>query len=105
MFLAEMDSGPGLFAGLVFVGLLLVGLVWLLFPFIVNSKMNELIREIRGLRKDMHSQVQLGNELLEQIAARTGRIAPPPVPPASPKDDGHRPPLQEEKPPEVYRID
>jgi hypothetical protein len=74
--LAETDSGTALFSGLIFVGLLLVGLVWLFFPFIVNSKMNELIREIRGLRKDLKDQGTIGNEHLEKIATRTGRISP-----------------------------
>jgi hypothetical protein len=86
----------------VFFVLVLVGLA------IIESKLARLVRIERAsydLLKAMATEQQKGNEVLEKIAARTGRIAPPPVPPASPKDDGHRPPLQEEKPAEFYRID
>jgi hypothetical protein len=85
-----------------------VGILLIVGICIVEAKLgraNRIARATHDLLKAMATEQQKGNEILEKIAARTGRIAPPPVPPASPKDDGHRPPLQEEKPPEVYRID
>jgi hypothetical protein len=62
------------------IGLVVLGIIWLVFPFIVISHFNELTRLQRH-----------ANQLLNFIAERQKEIAdsatkrPPPLPPAPPK--------------------
>jgi hypothetical protein len=59
--LAQTDtSGPMLFTGifgwLVAFLTLFVAIVWIIFPFLVNSKFNTLIREMRNLRAELKTR-------------------------------------------------
>lgn len=75
MILADDASTGVLFGGvigiIIFVVLLMVAIMWMVFPFVVIARFNELIKE----------QMKT-NELLKKIPAeRTGgAIAPPAVP-------------------------
>lgn len=61
--------------GIIMFLLLIIGIFWLVFPIIVLSKFNELIKEARGLRSD----------LTVFHTSFSTRVPLPPLPPSIPK--------------------
>jgi hypothetical protein len=96
MFLAADNlADAGFLYLLLFLGALGIGLVWLFFPFIVNSRLKELIREIKGLRADLKKEENAQRptpnvqRTTEEKAARDAKV----------------PPTLPEKDRDIYRID
>jgi hypothetical protein len=55
--LATADDGYGYyFTGLLGLVIVFVSIVWIAFPFLVNAKFNELIREVKTLRGEMQKK-------------------------------------------------
>ena len=50
------DATYGIVGMLLALAVAIVVIIWILFPFIVNAKFNELIREVRALRTDVNTQ-------------------------------------------------
>lgn len=96
MFLAQTDSGAGyyplgIFGLILGFSVLFVAVVWIVFPFLVNAKFNQLIREMRGLRADLKGKEKTGNRDAE---------VPPTLPKAEKSDvQKHVPPKEE-----VYKL-
>ena len=98
--LAAADSGVGFGGGLIGLATMFIGIVWLVFPFIVVGKFNHLIRLSRAIMKEQ----QAGNQLLAGIAGQKTQapLIPPPPPPAL---QPPAPKAMAAEEPKVYKID
>jgi hypothetical protein len=85
----DVGGGLGILAVLVALGGMLLAIVWLLFPFIVNGKMNSMIREARET-----------NRLLKYLAEKNRDAKVPPTLP----DKADAPVRAVPPKGEVYRI-
>jgi len=76
--LAAADDGYGYYStgllGLV-IGfmILFVSIVWIVFPFLVNAKFNQLIREVKALRGEMQKKGAAGAANVQRSTSNVQR--------------------------------
>ena len=92
--------------GLVGFGILFLALAWVLFPFIVNGKLNSLIREARSAREETAAASKEANFYLKAISDRL-HLGEMKVENAKRPTPTAQRPMEEKTTaePEVYRID
>jgi uncharacterized membrane protein len=84
--IARMDSVSflsGIFGFILGILLLFVSIVWIIFPFIVMSRMRMIREKIEEGNRSTHALIQelaKGNQFLSKIAASTAPKAAPPSP-------------------------
>lgn len=98
---ANETAGGGGFGyylyGLIGLLIIFVAVVWIVFPFLVNAKFNELIREVRAMRGEMRG-LKTEEPLSREATASQGKKSPP-IPVPTPRQS------EAATAPEVYRID
>ena len=100
MTLAAM--GDDAFGGLLGLAMLVIGIVWVVFPFIVVEKFNHLIRLSRAIMKEQQASNAMLGEIRDrqpEVKGQNSEAKPPPAPAGTPRQS------EATTAPEVYRID
>jgi len=74
------------FQGIFVVLLLVFGIIWLIFPFIVDNRLRGIRQEIEKANRStvgLAQEIAKGNQLLSKIANATAEKASPPAPPGA----------------------